>query len=98
MNPPHTKSLEAFSFLPCVVKKNEEIIIKDRQSGKVLVAVLRNRIGPNVLQLMHETIIEMIKIRQKVARAEGVSKYNRGSMTAAGYLFLNFINCIKILY
>ena len=96
--PPHAKSLEASLFLSCIIKKNEEIIIKDRQSGKVLVAVLRNRIGPNALQLMHETIIEIMKICRRVARAKGVSKYNQGSITAAGYLILNFVNFIENLY
>ena len=43
--PPHTKSLEATLFFPYIVKKTEEIIIKDRQSVKILFAVLRNCIG-----------------------------------------------------
>ena len=65
--PAAAKSLEASLFFPCIIKKTDEIIIKDRQSGKVLVAVLRNRIGPDVLKFMRETIIEMLQTCQKVA-------------------------------
>lgn len=96
--PPAAKSLEASPFFPCIIKKTDEIVIKDKQSGKVLIAVLRNRIGPDVLKLMRETIIEILQIRRRVARPDGIGKYNQGSMAAAGYLFLNFINFIKFLY
>jgi hypothetical protein len=70
-----------------IIKKNDEVIIRDRQTNEVLVAVYRNRIRPEALQIMRETIIEMIKVRRKVARSAEISKYNQGTMATAGYLF-----------
>jgi hypothetical protein len=86
--PPHAKSQEASSLLfPTIIEKNNKVIIRDRQTNEVLVAVYRNRIGPEALQIMRETIIEMMKVRRKVARSAEISKYNQGTMAAAGYLF-----------
>jgi len=86
--PPHAKSQEASSLLfPTVIGKNDEVIIRDRKTNEVVVAIYRNRIGPEALQIMRETIIEMMKVRRKVARSGEISKYNQGTMTAAGYLF-----------
>jgi len=85
---PHAKSQKASSLLfPTVIGKNDEVIIRDRKTNEVVVAIYRNRIGPEALQIMRETIIEMMKVRRKVARSGEISKYNQGTMTAAGYLF-----------
>ena len=83
----YTKSQETSSLLfPTIIEKNDEIIIRDKKTNHVLVAVYRNRIGPEALQIMRETTIEMMKVRRKVARSEKITKYNQGTMAAAGYL------------
>jgi len=72
------------SFLPFVIKKNQELIVRDKTSGKVVVAVYRNRIGPDALKLMQETILEMFQLRHRVARPDGIAKLGQGSLAAAG--------------
>jgi len=76
---------EATPHLPIVINKEKEIIIRDKTTGKVVLVVLRNRIGADALGFMRETIIEMVQVRRKIARSQGVSKLNQGTMAAAGY-------------
>lgn len=103
--PPHIPAVDAATCLPRIIKKDEEIIIRDRASNKVLLAVYRNRIGPDVLNLMRSTTIDMFKLRRQVARSSEIKELNQGALTAAGYIlvyievfnFLKFIDdCIAV--
>ena len=82
--PASIPAVDAASFLPFVIKKNQELIVRDKTSGKVVVAVYRNRIGPDALKLMQETILEMFQLRRRVARPDGIAKLGQGSLAAAG--------------
>ena len=84
--PSHVPAVDAATCLPVVIPKNEEIIIRDRASNKVLVAVYRNRIGPDVLDIMQSMITDMFKLRRQVARPSEVKELNQGALTAAGYV------------
>ena len=77
----------SFLFFPIIIEKNDEVIIRNRETNKVLVTVYQNQIRPEALQIMRETIIEIMKIWRKVIQSAEISKYNQGTMTAAGYLF-----------
>lgn len=84
--PATAKACEATSLFPIVISKNREVIIRDKRSKKVLIAIYRNRIGPDALQIMRDTLIEMMDTRRKIARPGHIKQYNQGAMTAAGYL------------
>ena len=86
--PSSIPAVNATSCLPFVVEKNREIVVRDKATGKVVVAVYRNRIGPDALKLMQETVLEMFQLRRQVARPDGISKLNQGSLTAAGYFII----------
>jgi hypothetical protein len=88
--PSRVPAREAGPLLPIIVQKNEEVIIRDRATGKVVLAVYRNRIGTDALEIMQNTIKEMMQVRRKVARSGGISKLNQGSMAAAGYIYCSF--------
>ena len=60
--PSNIQAIEAASCLPNVIKKNEEVIIRDKDSGKVVLAVYRNQIGPEVLNIMQGTVLEMFQL------------------------------------
>ena len=68
--PSHTciYTLQAWSFLPFVIAKDKEIIIKDSKTKKIILAVYCNHIGPNALAIMQETIKEMMQLQRKVFR------------------------------
>ena len=88
--PSRVPAREAGPLLPIVIQKNEEIIIRDRATGKVVLAVYRNRIGAEALEIMQNTIKEMMQVRRKVARSGDIKKLNQGSMAAAGYIYYSF--------
>jgi hypothetical protein len=93
--PSHVPACEATSCLPTIIEKNKEIVIRDKATGKVVLAVYRNRIGTDALEIMQGTIKEMMQVRRKIARSGGISKLNQGSMAAAGYLFnIHIYACI----
>ena len=83
-------ALEAASLFPVIIKKNEKVIIRDKETNKILMAIYRNRIGPDALQIMQNTVKEMMQVRIRVARSSEIKKLNQGSMAIAGYLLLNF--------
>lgn len=85
--PPHIPAIDAATCFTRIIKKDEEVIIRDRTSNKVLVAVYRNRIGPDVLELMRSTAIDMFSLRRQVARSTEIKQLNQGALTAAGYIF-----------
>lgn len=89
--PPHVPAIDAATCLPRIIKKDEEIIIRDKATNKVLLAVYRNRIGPDVLNLMRSTIVDMFNLRRQVARSAEIKELNQGALTAAGYMFKFFI-------
>jgi hypothetical protein len=88
--PPHIPAIDATTCLPRIIEKDEEVIIRDKISNKVLLAVYRNRIGPDVLDLMRSTIIGMFNLRRQVARSAEIKKLNQGALTAAGYILALF--------
>ena len=88
--PASVSAVNAALHLPHIVKKDKEIVIRDRASSKVILAVYRNRIGPDVLSVMQNTVIEMFQLRRRVARSEDIKKLNQGSLTAAGYWYFFF--------
>ena len=48
--PSHVKSQETSSLLfPTVIDKNDKVIIRDKKTNEVVVAVYRNRIGLEAL-------------------------------------------------
>jgi hypothetical protein len=96
--PSRVPAREAGPLLPIVIQKNEEIIIRDRATGKVVLAVYRNRIGTDALEIMQNTIKEMMQVRRKVARSGGISKLNQGSMAAAGYIYYYFFQHMPGIY
>jgi hypothetical protein len=87
--------IQARSTLPFVIAKDKEIVIKDSLTGKTVLAVYRNRIGPDALEIMQETIKEMMQIRRKVARSN-LAELNQGSMAAAGYFIFLYLIFLKI--
>jgi hypothetical protein len=90
--PSSVAALEVSPLLPIVVQQDQERIFRDKATGKVILAVYRNHIGPDALEMMGETIIEMMQIRRKVARSQEIKKLNQGNMAAAGYtVFFNLV-------
>ena len=87
--PSNIPVIQARSTLPFVIAKDKEIVIKDSLIGKTVLAVYHNRIGPDALEIMQETIKEMMQIRRKVARGN-LAELNQGSMAAAGYFIFLF--------
>lgn len=81
---------EATSLLPVVIDETREVIIRDKGTKKVVLAVYRNRIGPEALEIMQNTIKEMMQIRRKIARSAEIKKLEQGAMTAAGYIYYFF--------
>ena len=86
--PPHVPAVNAASCLPRVIKKDDEVIIRDRATNKVLLAVYRNRIGSNVLKHMRSTIVEMFNLHRQVARSAEIKELDQGALTAAGYILV----------
>jgi len=101
--PSNIPVLQARSSLPFVIAKDKEMIVKDFTTGKIILAVYRNRIGPDALEIMQETIKEMMQLRRKVFRGN-TAELDQGFMAAAGYLYfifklfknlkIYFFNCI----
>ena len=60
-------ALEAVFLFPVIIKKNEEVIIHDKKTNKILMAIYLNRIGSDALQIMQNTIKEMMQVRRRVA-------------------------------
>ena len=56
------RALNAAPLLPVVIEKNQEIVIRDKGTGKVVLAVYHDRIGPEALEIMHDTIAKMMNI------------------------------------
>ncbi|CAG8682263.1 10551_t:CDS:2, partial [Ambispora gerdemannii] len=75
----------AENLLPNVVRKHEEAEVRDANTGYLICAVYRNRIGKEALNFMFESVLLMFQERFKVKRGE-VEKLKQGNMVAAGYL------------
>jgi hypothetical protein len=88
--PSNIPVLQARSFLPFVIAKDKEIVIKDSLTGKTVLAVYRNRIGPGALEIMQKAIKEIMQLRRKVARGN-IAGLNQGSMAAAGYFIFLYL-------
>ena len=89
---------EATSLLPFVIDETREVIIRDKETNKVVFAVYRNRIGPKALEIMQNTIKEMMQIRRKVARSAEIKKLKQGVMAAAGYIYYFFLYILTNIY
>ena len=83
--PPHIPAIDATSCFVRTIEKNEEIIVRDRTSNKVILAVYWNHIGPDVLELMRNTVIDMFVLWRQVVRSSEIKKLDQGALTAAGY-------------
>jgi hypothetical protein len=88
--PSNIPVLQARSFLPFVIAKDKEIVIKDSLTGKTVLAVYRNRIGPGALEIMQKAIKEIMQLRRKVARGN-IAGLNQESMAAAGYFIFLYL-------
>ena len=88
--PSNIPVIQVQSTLPFVIAKDKEIVIKDSLTGKTVLAVYRNRIGPDALEIMQETIKEMMQIRRKVVRSN-LTKLNQGSIAAARYFIFLYL-------
>jgi len=83
--PSKIKAIDASSITRLVIQQNEEAIIRDQNTNRLLMVILRNRIGPDALEHFNTTITSMFDYRRPVARQETES-LNQGHLTAAGYL------------
>ena len=83
--PSKIKAIDASSIINLIIHHNEEAIIREANTNKLLMVVLRNRIGEDVLEYLNTTITEMFDFRRPVARQEDES-LNQGHLAAAGYL------------
>ena len=72
--PSNISALKAVSLFPIIIKKNEEVIIRDKETNKILMAIYRNRIEPDILQIMQNTVKEMMQVRRRVARSSEIKK------------------------
>ena len=102
--PSTTKSKDASSFFNFILPANQEAIIRDQETGRLLMVILRNKIGLDVLEHINNIIIEMFEIRRPVWRSKEESSFDQGSLVAAGYLstrqceiFTNVFNLLKNL-
>jgi hypothetical protein len=50
----------------------------------VLVAVYRNRLGPEAIQIIQSMIKEILEKWRRIAKSKEIKSYNQGAMTAAG--------------
>ena len=83
--PSQVKAIDASSIIKLIIHRNQEAIIREANTGRLLMVVLRNRIGEDVLEHFNITIAEMFDFRRPVARQENES-LNQGHLAAAGYL------------
>ena len=88
--PSNIPVLQIRSTLPFVIAKDKKIVIKDSLTSKTVLAVYRNCIGPDALEIIQETIKEIMQIRRKVARSN-LAELNQGSMAAAGYFIFLYL-------
>ena len=83
--PSKVKAIDASSIIKLVIQHNEEAIIREQNTGRLLMVILRDRIGADALEHFNITINDMFNYRRPVARQETES-LNQGHLTAAGYL------------
>ena len=83
--PSKIKAIDASSIINLIIHHNEEAIIREANTNKLLMVVLRNQIGEDVLEYLNTTITKMFDFRHPVARQEDES-LNQGHLAAAGYL------------
>ncbi|CAI2194326.1 18022_t:CDS:2, partial [Funneliformis geosporum] len=56
------ESSKLADLLPNCIKKDQEVIIRDSEMNQLIVVILRNHVGKEVLKYMYETAIETSKI------------------------------------
>ena len=102
--PSSAKAKDTSSIFNFTLFANQKAIIRDQETGRLLMVILHNKIGVDVLEHFNNTIVEMFKIRRPVWRSKNESSYNQGSLVAAGYLstrqcgiFTNVFNLLKSL-
>ena len=87
-SPPFHKSIpqaKAQDLCPHRIPKNQNCIVRD-SDGNLIMAVYRNCMGPQALQLMNETVTETLYYRRPVARESLPSSIKQGHLTATGYV------------
>ena len=89
---------EATSLLPFVIDETREVIIRDKEINKVVLAVYRNRIGPEALEIMQNTIKEMMQIWRKITRSAEIKKLEQGMMATTGYIYYFFLYILTNIY
>src|ERR1043165_9156436 len=77
---------KADKYLPIRILRTQEIIIRDKETGRLLLAVFRNRIGKDTIEYIYQTIQETLNVRRKVYRDKQFAALQQGSLIAAGYL------------
>ena len=60
--PARIPAFDASPLLPVVIDESQEVIIRDKATNKVILAVYRDRLGPDALEIMQGTVTEMMQI------------------------------------
>jgi len=87
-SPPFHKSIpqaKAQDLCPHRIPKNQNCIVRD-SDGNLIMAVYRNCMGPQALQLMNETVTKTLYYHRPVARESLPSSIKQGHLTATGYV------------
>ena len=54
---------KADKYLPIRILRTQEIIIRDEETGRLLLAVFRNHIGKDTIEYIYQTIQETLNVR-----------------------------------
>ncbi len=57
---------KADKYLPIRILRTQEIIIRDEETGRLLLVVFCNHIGKDIIEYIYQTIQETLNIWQKV--------------------------------
>src|ERR1043165_2562180 len=77
---------KADKYLPIRILRMQEIIIRDEETGQLLLAVFCNCIGKNTIEYIYQTIQETLNVRQKAYRDKQFATLQQGSLIVARYL------------
>ena len=83
--PSQIKAIDTSSIIKLTIHHNQEAIIREANTDRLLMVVLRNRIGKDILEHFNTTIAEMFDLRCPVAHQENES-LNQDHLATAGYL------------
>ena len=57
--PAKIKAIDASSIIKLVIQHNEEAIIREQNTGRLLMVILRDRVGTDILEYFNITINDM---------------------------------------